>query len=111
MLETQSFASATALMRGQILPPSDMKSLEGSTTKRALMLLSYVGVFMAVTPAAWARSARTRYVTEANLPSFLSLVIGATRPRPRIAPHEGSPPFRQSLLSIARGTARLDAPR
>ena len=27
MLETQSFASATALMRGQILPPSEMKSL------------------------------------------------------------------------------------
>src|SRR5262249_38755990 len=51
MLGTQSFASATALMRGQILPPSEMKSLYGSTTKRALMLLSCVGVLMAVTPA------------------------------------------------------------
>src|SRR5262245_53101404 len=101
------------------------------------MLLSYVGVSMAVTPAAvgttslpWARSARTRYVTEAHLPSSqpsdpqrcaypcrrllcgcLSSVSGPTRPRPRTAPHEASPPFRQSLLSIVRGTARLDAPR
>src|SRR5262249_33445814 len=51
MLETQPFASATALMRGQILPPSEMKSLYGSTTKRALMLLSYVEVFMVFAPA------------------------------------------------------------
>src|SRR5262249_41086549 len=47
MLETQSFASATALMRGQILPPSEMKSLYGSTTSSAVMPLSYVGVFTA----------------------------------------------------------------
>src|SRR5262249_19400832 len=42
----QLFASATALMRGQILPPSEMKSLYGSTTSNAVMPLSYVGVFM-----------------------------------------------------------------
>src|SRR5262245_29574147 len=41
----------------------------------------------------------------------LSRVSGPTSPRSRTAPHEASPPFRQSLLSIARGTARLDAPR
>src|SRR5215467_14191369 len=81
------------------------------------MLLSYVGVFMAVTPAvvgttflSWARSARTQYVTEANLPSSQpsNPLSGPTSPRPCTAPHEASPPFRQSLLSIARGT---DAPR
>src|SRR5215467_2652594 len=84
------------------------------------MLLSYVGVFMAVTPAvvgttflSWARSARTQYVTEANLPSSQpsNPLSGPTSPRPCTAPHEASPPFRQSLLSIARGTARSDATR
>src|SRR5262245_11934132 len=116
MLETQSFASATALMRGQILPPSEMKSLYGSTTKRALILLSYVGVFMAGTPAVVgttflprARSARTRYVKVANVPSsqpsnpqryaypcrcllngFLPRVSGPTSPQSRTAPQEAS---------------------
>src|SRR5262252_915864 len=99
------------------------------------MLLSYVDVLMAVTPAVvgttfflpWARSAQTRYMTKANVPSVatlkaayprpcllsgcLSHVSGPTSPRPRTAPHEASPPFRQSLFSIARGTARSDAPR
>src|SRR5262245_10800803 len=32
-------------------------------------------------------------------------------PRPRTAPHAASPPSRQSLFSIARGTARSDVPR
>src|SRR5215472_14231602 len=38
-------------MRGQILPPSEMKSLYGSTTSSAVMPLSYVGVFTAFPPA------------------------------------------------------------
>src|SRR6516225_6467814 len=98
------------------------------------MLLSYVGVFMGVTPAvvgktflAWERSARnaigdrsefgSRQITEVRLSmSFylsgcLSRVRGPTSRGPRTALHEASPPFRQSLLSIARGTARSDAPR
>src|SRR5215813_9423635 len=37
MCGTQLLASATALMRGQILPPSEMKSLYGSTTRRAVI--------------------------------------------------------------------------
>ena len=36
---------------------------------------------------------------------------GPASPRPRTAPHEASQPFRPSLLSIARGTARSDVPR
>src|SRR5215467_7149523 len=48
---TQLLASATALMLGQSLPPSEMKSLYGSTTSSAVMLLSYVGVFMVFPPA------------------------------------------------------------
>src|SRR5215831_11708091 len=102
------------------------------------MLLSYVGAFMAVTPAvvgatffdlgavcanairdrsefaavASVKSTKVRLVMSvSSLSGCLSRVSGPTRPRPRIAPHEASPPFRQSLLSIARGTARLDAPR
>src|SRR5499427_2480675 len=65
------------------------------------MLLSYVGVFTAVTPA----------VVGTTFSGCLSRVVDLTSPRPRTAPHEASPPFPQSLLSIARGTARLDAPR
>src|SRR5215831_4964063 len=48
---TQLLASATALMRGQILPPSEMKSLYGSTTSSAVMPLSYVGVSTVFPPA------------------------------------------------------------
>src|SRR5262249_14513635 len=48
---TQLLASATALMRGQILPPSEMKSLYGSTTSSAVMSLSYVGVSTLFPPA------------------------------------------------------------
>src|SRR5262245_12085845 len=44
MLETQSFVSATALMRGQILPPSEMKSLYGSTTSSAVWPCRLAGV-------------------------------------------------------------------
>src|SRR5215510_5610832 len=51
MWGTQLLASATALMRGQTLPPSEMKSLYGSTTSSAVMLLSYVGAFTAFPPA------------------------------------------------------------
>src|SRR6516165_10165129 len=65
------------------------------------MLLSYVGVFMAVAPA----------VVGTTFSGCLSRVSGPASPRPRTAPHEASPPFRQYLLSIARGTARSDAPR
>src|SRR5215831_2795171 len=65
------------------------------------MLFSYVGVFMAVTPA----------VVGTTFSGCLSRASGPTSPRPRTALHEASPPFRQSLLSIARGTARSDAPR
>src|SRR5215510_4800172 len=65
------------------------------------MLLSYVGVFMAVTPA----------VVGTTFSGCLSRVSGPASPRPRTAPHEAPLPFRQSLLSIARGTARSDAPR
>jgi hypothetical protein len=39
---TQWFASATPLMRSQILPPSGMKSLYGSTTRSAVISSSYV---------------------------------------------------------------------
>src|SRR5215813_2972968 len=42
MCGTQLFASATALIRFQILPPSEMKSLYGSTTSSAVSCLSYV---------------------------------------------------------------------
>src|SRR5215510_2090502 len=38
-------------MRGQILPPSEMKSLYGSTTSSAVMPLSYAGVFTVFPPA------------------------------------------------------------
>src|SRR5215831_7345756 len=65
------------------------------------MLLSYVGVFMAVAPA----------VVGTTFSGCLSRVSGPTSPRPCTAPPEASPPFRQSLLSIARGTAPSDAPR
>src|SRR5262249_29315179 len=65
------------------------------------MLLSYVGVFTAVTPA----------VVGTTFSGCLSRVVDPTSPRPRTAPPEASPPFPQSLLSIARGTARSDAPR
>ena len=41
-LEHQCFASATPLMRSHILPPSEMKSLYGSTTRSAMISLSYV---------------------------------------------------------------------
>src|SRR6516162_5502333 len=102
------------------------------------MLLSYVGVFMAVTPtlvgttffalgAVCANAIRGRsefavvatvkstkvyaYPCRCLLSRCLSHVSGPTSPRPRTAPHEASPPFRQSLFSIARGTARSDAPR
>src|SRR6516225_4831398 len=101
------------------------------------MRLSYGGVFMAVTPvvvgttlfalsAVCANAIRDRsefavvasvnaqryaYPCRCLLSGCLSRVSGPTRPRPHIAPHEASPPFRQPLLSIARGTARLDAPR
>ena len=96
------------------------------------MLLSYVGIFMAVTPAAVGTTffALGADVTEANVPSSqpsnrqryaypcrcllsgrLSHVSGPTSPRLRTAPHEASLPFRQSLFSIARGTSRSDAPR
>ncbi len=37
MCGTQLLASATAWMRGQILPPSEMKSLYGSTTRSPVM--------------------------------------------------------------------------
>src|SRR5215831_4648982 len=65
------------------------------------MLFSYVGVFTVVTP------------TQLDCRALVSLsrVSGPTSPRPRTAPHEVSPPFRQSLLAIVRGTARSDAPR
>src|SRR5215831_14505352 len=66
------------------------------------MLLSYVGVFKAVTPAAVGLSRFVESVAREWRP---------TSPRPRTAPHEASPPFRQSLFSIVRGTARSDAPR
>src|SRR5215467_1279038 len=46
MFGTQLFASATALMRGQILPPSEMKSLYGSTTRSAVSSLLYVIIAM-----------------------------------------------------------------
>src|SRR5262245_57042922 len=101
------------------------------------MLLSYVGVFIAVTPAVVGTTFFTlgavcanAIPSEANVPSSqpsnpqrytypcrcllsgcLSHVSGPTSPRPRTAPHEASPPFRQSPLSIAQGTARSDAPR
>src|SRR5262245_37492950 len=98
------------------------------------MLLSSVGVFIAVTPVVvgttFLPGRGLRNVTEANVPSSqpsnlqryaypcrcllsgcLSQVCRPTSPRPRTASHEASPPFRQSLLSIARGTARSDAPR
>src|SRR5262245_10128965 len=45
MFGTQRLASATALMRGQSLPPSEMKSLYGSMTSRA------VNSSIAITPA------------------------------------------------------------
>jgi hypothetical protein len=48
---TQWLASATALMRGQSVPPSEMKSLYGSTTSSGMMPLSYVGVFTVFPPA------------------------------------------------------------
>src|SRR5262245_53788921 len=38
-------------MRGQSLPPSEIKSLYGSITSSAVMLLSYVGVFTTFPPA------------------------------------------------------------
>src|SRR6516165_9140895 len=66
------------------------------------MLLSYVRIFTAVTPAV---------VGLWRLGNGCGAVSGPTSPRPRTAPHEASPPFRQSLLSIARGTVRSDAPR
>src|SRR5262249_50025050 len=104
------------------------------------MLLSYVMVFMAVTPvvvgttffalgAVCANAIRDRS-TEANVPSSQSSIHKGTpipvvvafggclphvsksaSPRTSIYRHEASPPFRQYLLSIARGTARSDAPR
>src|SRR5664279_6475040 len=40
MLGTQLFATATVLMRSQILPPSEMKSLYGSMTRSAVLSLS-----------------------------------------------------------------------
>src|SRR5262245_42515730 len=40
MFGTQLLASATALIRGQILPPSEMKSLYGSITTSVVMPLS-----------------------------------------------------------------------
>src|SRR5664279_2155938 len=40
MLGTQLFATATVLMRSQILPPSEMKSLYGSMTRSAVISLS-----------------------------------------------------------------------
>ena len=41
MCGTQLFASATSLIRGQILPPSEMKSLlYGSTARSPVLLLS-----------------------------------------------------------------------
>src|SRR5262245_42730765 len=50
MWGTQSFASATARMRPHILPPSEMKSLYGSTTRRAVVSLSYAGPVMTFSP-------------------------------------------------------------
>src|SRR6516162_7805919 len=66
------------------------------------MLLSYVRIFTAVTPAV---------VGLWRLGNGCGAVSGPTSPRPRTAPHEASPPFPQSLFSIARGTVRSDAPR
>src|SRR5262249_55111354 len=51
------------------------------------------------------------YPCRCLLSGCLPRVSGPTSPRLRTAPPEASPPFRQSLLSIARGTARSDAPR
>src|SRR5215468_2941712 len=53
MLGTQLFASATALMLGQILPPSEMKSLYGSTTKSAVISLLYSRIFTASLLGRW----------------------------------------------------------
>src|SRR5262249_46530965 len=47
---TQLFASATALRRSHILPPSEMKSLYGSITRSAVSCLSYVTWAMVVVP-------------------------------------------------------------
>src|SRR5262249_47458548 len=44
MLGTQLFASATPLIRSQILPPSEIKSLYGSTSRSAVSSLSNVSV-------------------------------------------------------------------
>src|SRR5215510_9598309 len=77
----QLLASATALMRGQILPPSEMKSLYGSTTSSAVMSLSYVGVSTLFPPA----------LTE--LPRFAdSQFLDAIRSM-RAAKNDGSPLF------------------
>src|SRR5215471_9653254 len=65
------------------------------------MLFSYVGVL---------RRSLLRQSDCRDLVS-LSRVSGPTSPRPRTASHEVSPPFRQSLLAIVRGTARSDAPQ
>jgi hypothetical protein len=45
-MRTQSFVSATRRMRSHSLPPSEMKSLYGSTTRSAVISLSYVTVAM-----------------------------------------------------------------
>src|SRR5262249_42077932 len=54
---------------------------------------------------------RSEFAVVAGVESTQVRLSGPTRPRRRIAPHEASPPFRQSLFSIARGTGRLNAPR
>jgi len=57
MFRTQLLASATALMRGQILPPSERKSLYGSTTTSAVMSLSEARFVMtSLQWSPWARS-------------------------------------------------------
>src|SRR5262249_52115840 len=50
MLGMQLFASATAFRRSHTLPPSEMKSLYGSITRRAVISFSYVTFAMVQPP-------------------------------------------------------------
>src|SRR5262249_29069581 len=72
-------------------------------THKLQMSLRYT-VFRILLPSVLTRNLRVASETY----TFMSLYPS---PRPRTAPPEASPAFRQSLLSIARGMARSYAPR
>src|SRR5262249_316560 len=74
----QSFASATPRMRSHSLPPSEMKSLYGSTTRSAVISLSYVTVAM-LPPTYAVTQADQRVLLRWRCPRFSSSDKNSTR--------------------------------